>query len=97
MPQKPCGERGVNVYKSAPGQMKLTFKDISFEFILDPNNRRVHLASLIPREELEVLSGYRNHFGSTGNPSLPFRVAPGALLVQAKIPDLITPKYSNRL
>ena len=85
MPQKPCRERGINVYKSAPGQMKLTFKDIPFEFIPDPNNRWVRLASLIPWEELEVLSGYRNHFGSTGNPALPFRVALGALLVQARL------------
>ncbi|NLD96561.1 MAG: IS5 family transposase, partial [Synergistaceae bacterium] len=39
----------------------------------------------IPWEELELLSGYRNHFGSTGNPALPFRVAFGALLVQSRL------------
>ena len=75
----------MNVYKSTVGQMKLVFKDIPFEFIPDPNNRWVRLANLIPWEELEVLSGYRNHFGSTGNPALPFRVALGALLVQARL------------
>ena len=55
----------MNVYKSPVGQMKLVFKDMPFEFIPDPNNRWVRLANLIPWEELEVLSGYRNHFGST--------------------------------
>ena len=71
------------MYKSPVGQPKLKFKDIPFEFTPDPNNRWVRLADLVPREELELLSGYRNHFGSTGNPALPFRVAFGALLVQA--------------
>lgn len=75
----------MNVYKSPVGQMKLVFKDMPFEFIPDPNNRWVRLANLIPWEELEVLSGYRNHFGTTGNPALPFRVALGALLVQARL------------
>lgn len=55
----------------------------AFEFTPDPNNRWVRLADLVPWAELELLSGYRNHFGSTGNPALPFRVAFGALLVQA--------------
>ncbi|MGI6253642.1 MAG: transposase, partial [Aminivibrio sp.] len=65
--------------------MKLVFKDMPFEFIPDPNNRWVRLANLIPWEELEVISGYKNHFGTTGNPALPFRVALGALLVQARL------------
>lgn len=37
------------------------------------------------RPQLERLSGYRNHFGSTGNPALPFRVAFRAFLVQARL------------
>ena len=65
--------------------MKLLFIDTPFEFIPDPNNRWVRLAELIPWDELEVLSEYRRHFGSTGNPALPFRVALGALLVQARL------------
>ncbi len=72
------------MYKSPVGQPKLKFKDIPFEFTPDPNNRWVRLADLVPWEELELLSGYRNHFGSTGNPALPFRVAFGALLVQGR-------------
>ncbi len=75
----------MNVYKYPVGQMKLVFKDMPFEFIPDPNNRWVRLANLIPWEELEVISGYKNHFGTTGNPALPFRVALGALLVQARL------------
>ena len=73
----------MDVYKSPVGQPKLKFENIPFEFTPDPNNRWVRLADLVPWEELELLSGYRNHFGSTGNPALPFRVAFGALLVQA--------------
>ena len=73
------------MYKSPVGQPKLKFKDIPFEFTPDPNNRWVRLADLVPWEELELLSGYRNHFGSTGNPALPFRVAFGALLVQGRL------------
>lgn len=75
----------MDVYKSPVGQPKLKFKNIPFEFIPDPNNRWVRLADLVPWEELELLSGYRNHFGTTGNPALPFRVAFGALLVQARL------------
>lgn len=73
------------MYKSPVGQPKLKFNNIPFEFTPNPNNRWVLLASLIPWEELELLSGYRNHFGSTGNPALSFRVAFGALLVQARL------------
>ena len=73
------------MYKSPVGQPKLKFKDIPFEFTPDPDNRWVRLADLVPWEELELLSGYRNHFGSTGNPALSFRVAFGALLVQARL------------
>lgn len=73
------------MYKSPVGQPKLKFKDIPFEFTPAPNNRWVRLADLVPWEELELLSGYRNHFGSTGNPALPFRVAFGALLVQGRL------------
>ena len=73
----------MDVYKSPVGRPKLKFENIPFEFTPDPNNRWVRLADLVPWEELELLSGYRNHFGSTGNPALPFRVAFGALLVQA--------------
>ncbi len=75
----------MDVYKSPVGQPKLKFEGVPFEFTPDPNNRWVRLAGLIPWEELELLSGYRNHFGSTGNPALPFRVAFGALLVQARL------------
>ena len=75
----------MDVYKSPVGQPKLKFEGVPFEFTPDPNNRWVRLADLIPWEELELLSGYRNHFGSTGNPALPFRVAFGALLVQARL------------
>ena len=75
----------MDVYKSPVGQPKLKFKDIPFEFTPAPDNRWVRLADLVPWEELELFSGYRNHFGSTGNPALPFRVAFGALLVQARL------------
>ena len=75
----------MDVYKSPVGQPKLKFENISFEFTPDPSNRWVRLADLVPWEELELLSGYRNHFGSTGNPALPFRVAFGALLVQIRL------------
>ena len=63
----------MDVYKSPVGRPKLKFENIPFEFTPDPNNRWVRLADLVPRAELELLSGYRNHFGSTGNPALPFR------------------------
>jgi len=75
----------MDVYKSPVGQPKLKFKNIPFEFTPDPSNRWVRLADIVPWEELELLSGYRNHFGNTGTPALPFRVAFGALLVQAKL------------
>ncbi|GAB1398965.1 hypothetical protein MASR1M66_04170 [Aminivibrio sp.] len=73
------------MYKSPVGQPKLKFDPLPFEFTPDANNRWVRLASLIPWEELELLSDYRSHFGSTGNPALPFRVAFGALLVQTRL------------
>jgi len=73
------------VYKSPPGQSKLEFDAIPFEFIPDPNNRWVVLAGLIPWERLELASGYHTRFGSTGNPALPFRVAMGALIIQARL------------
>ena len=73
------------MYKSPPGQSKLEFDAIPFEFIPDPNNRWVVLAGLIPWERLELASGYHTRFGSTGNPALPFRVAMGALIIQARL------------
>lgn len=73
------------MYKLPPGQSKLEFDAIPFEFIPDPNNRWVVLAGLIPWERLELASGYHTHFGSTGNPALPFRVAMGALIIQARL------------
>jgi hypothetical protein len=73
------------VYKSLVGQPKLKFKDIPFEFTPAPGNRWVRLADLVPWEELELFSGYQNHFGSTGKPAFPFRVAFGAFLVQARL------------
>lgn len=75
----------MDVYKSPVGQPKLKFGVIPFEFTPDPSNRWVRLADLVPWEELELPSGYRNHFGSTDNPALSFRVAFGALLVQTRL------------
>lgn len=81
-PERECGSA---VYKSPPGQSKLEFAAIPFEFIPDPNNRWVILAKIIPWDRLELASGYYNHFGSTGNPALHFRVAMGALIIQARM------------
>jgi hypothetical protein len=45
---------------------------------LNPNNRWVLLAHIIPWDELEEISRYRKNFGKKGNPALPFRDAFGA-------------------
>ncbi len=59
----------MDVYKSPVGRRKLKFKDIHVKFTLDPSNGLGRLSDLVPWEELELLSDYRNRFGSTGNPA----------------------------
>lgn len=44
----------MDVYKSLAGQPKLKFKDISFEFTPDHDNRWVRLADLVPWEEFPL-------------------------------------------
>jgi hypothetical protein len=64
------------VYKLPDAQMTIRF-ELPFAGKLNPNNRWVRLAHIIPWDELEEISRYRKNFGKAGNPALPFRVAFG--------------------
>jgi len=72
------------VYKLPDPQMAIHF-ELPFSGRLNPNNRWVRLAHIIPWDELEELSRYRKNFGKTGNPALPFRIAFGALVIQTRL------------
>lgn len=74
----------IPVYKKSDPQ-----KTLSLELFLcgklDPANRWVRLADLIPWNELEELSKYKNNFRKSGKVAKSFRIAFGALLIQSKL------------
>ena len=74
---------GVVVYRKKENTGQLEFIDFHMKFggELNPRNRWVRLARLIPWQEFEM--EYTRHFPSrTGNPAKPFRMALGALLIK---------------
>jgi len=74
----------IPVYKKSDPQ-----KTLSLELFLcgklDPANRWVRLAHLIPWNELEELSKYKNNFRKNGKVAKSFRIAFGTLLIQSKL------------
>lgn len=66
---------------------QLSFEDFYLPFggHLDPNNRWVRLAELIPWDEFE--ESYADQFAQSGQgaPAKPFRLALGALIIKEKL------------
>ena len=66
---------------------QLSFEDFYLPFggHLDPNNRWVRLADLIPWDEFE--KSYADQFAQSGQgaPAKPFRLALGALIIKEKL------------
>jgi IS5 family transposase len=54
-----------------------------FDTALDPDNRWVRLAALVPWDEIE--GEYSNHFGVSGNDAYPVRMALGALIIKERL------------
>ena len=50
---------------------------------LDPKNRWVKMATIVPWDEVE--EEYCHHFGDTGNDAYPARVALGALIIKERM------------
>ncbi len=72
------------VYKKSDPQKKLPF-DLFLCGKLDPTNRWIRLGHLIPWNELEEVSEYTKNFRKSGKVAKNFRIAFGALLIQAKL------------
>lgn len=69
---------GIIVYKDTS---QLTIDQFIFPYgTLDPNNRWVRMAELVPWNEVEKT--YAKNFGKTGAPAHPARMALGALLIK---------------
>jgi hypothetical protein len=71
------------MYKFSNGQIQLTDFGMPSGMELDPNNRWVQKADIIPWSEIELR--YAKLFGSTtGNVAKPLRLALGALIIQTE-------------
>lgn len=77
-PQAPLAENGKTVYKDTS---QPTIDQFIFPYgQLDPDNRWVRMAELVPWDEVE--KAYAKGFGKTGAPAHPARMALGALLIK---------------
>jgi hypothetical protein len=56
---------------------------LPFSGSLDPENRWIKLAALIPWDEVDA--DYSRHFGDTGNDAYPARMALGALIIKERL------------
>ena len=76
----PGGE--ILMYPNKKNQQSIEDFILPFGGELNPNNRWVHLAELIPWEELE--EEYASNFSNVGQQAKPFRMALGALIIKEK-------------
>ena len=70
------------MYRKKDPQIHMNEYIPSFSGTLNPNNRWVQMAELIPWEEFE--DEYASKFGKTGNVAYPLRMALGTLIIKEK-------------
>ncbi len=75
-----CEMRGESMYKRDNGQLHMFDYTLSDTFTLDPNNRWVKMARLVPWDLAEAK--YEHMFAKNGRPAKSIRMALGALLIQ---------------
>jgi IS5 family transposase len=72
-----------NRRKTLQTQLPLFEFKLPFGGALDPENRWIKIAKLIPWEDVEA--DYCRHFGDTGNDAYPARMALGALIIKERL------------
>lgn len=79
--KNPC-TWGRKMYRKKDPQVRMEECIPPFHGTLDPNNRWVKMAHLIPWDEFE--DEYASYFGETGNVARPLRMALGTLIIKEK-------------
>ena len=79
---KPCIERRSILYRSTEQQLEFVEFSLPFGGKLNPENRWIRLARLIPWEEIEKDFAPRCFISKSGRPAFAMRLALGALIIK---------------